>query len=263
MSVEKQTSLADAFREALSTKREQPQPLAWLVEQMNLATHEGDTEASLVLIRVGIALSQSLEIAVRLHPKIAEQAKHSLLFPVCLSAFEVEAQETIRFFREEVRLGNANGLRTSRQSGRKPFGAPDDGSCIARRLFLVMKEARASVDRDNRTLFSNVEKSKAKEVMQTYGTPEERLHLAVWALPELEGEKRIDGEVISAGNAVEWASVGARLMVDGCRFISGIPEIPAKWSESASKAKKGSPKGRLRDAVRKRLEKGFESIAPN
>jgi hypothetical protein len=126
-----------------------------------------------------------------------------------------------------------------------------------------MKEARASVDRDNRTLFSNVEKSKAKEVMQTYGTPEERLHLAVWALPELEGEKRIDGEVISAGNAVEWASVGARLMVDGCRFISGIPEIPAKWSESASKAKKGSPKGRLRDAVRKRLEKGFESIAPN
>jgi len=297
MSVEKQTSLADAFRDELSKTGPAPpprhawiaelvsradqgdsdavnqlvcleevlgrelapkpeRPLAWLADLMQRTVEKGDPADSKVLIQVGLAVTQTLEIAARLHAEVAEQAKSSFLYPICISAFEAEAEEMFRFWREDVGLGGKCGLKVRKGSGRLAFEGIDSGSFVARHLFLVMESAR------NKT-FTAEKKNTIKRKMQTYLDAPQRLHLDVWALSELEGRKFSGKESASEGNAVVWAEVGAKLMVDGCRFISGIPEIPAKWRGAANKAKKGSPKGRLRDAVRKRLEKGFESIAPN
>lgn len=231
-------------------------PLAWFADLMQRTVEKGDPADSNMLIQVGLAVTQSLGIAARLHAKVAEQAKSSFLYPICISAFEAEAEEMLRFWREDVGLGGKCGLKVKKGAGRPAFESIDSGSFVARRLFLIMESAR------NKT-FTATEKSVIKGKMQSYLGAPQRLHLDVWTLPALEGEKRSGNKLVSQGSAVVWAEVGAKLMVDKCPFISGIPEIPDNWGESAKKATKGTWKGRLRDAVRKRLEKGFESIAPN
>lgn len=247
-------SVEEILGRELAPKTERP--LAWLADLMQRTVEKGDPADSKVLIQVGLAVTQTLGIAARLHAEVAEQAKSSFLYPICISAFEAEAEEMFRFWREDVGLGGKCGLKVRKGSGRLAFEGIDSGSFVARHLFLVMESAR------NKT-FTDKQKGDIQDIMQTYLDAPQRLHFDVWALPALEGDKRSGKEIVSWGNASKWAAVGAKLMVDKCPFISGVPEIPDKWLESAKKAKKGTLEGRLRDAVRKRLEKGFESIAPN
>jgi hypothetical protein len=276
--MKKQTSLADVFTEALSKQGLKDASAICGIHPLIQRAAEGDLMAIRSLIHLGSDIAKTIESALRQFPDVQDIARSAFRFPVCLSAKEEDANETLRYVREEVGIGRNFGERSRRKPGRKP----GLGAALAGELFEIIEQKRNLGRFYPSPLYPKRWEGLSDDDAAVC------LHLWICNLPawrESENsETEVDRKAID-----EWANAGAHLMVDGCKHVQGVPKIPAEWKKRArcaflrrkkkeaedrvtpatsgkSKAKPENyideiPKGELREIVRKNLVAGFLSIS--
>lgn len=227
-----------------------------LKDLADAAVLKGDIAAAEQLRQIGIAVSDVLFFGTTRRQEIVQLFQDAEEMPINLSAFRDAAASHIDWIFERLGFGRNVPYRTTHTGGRKRFTSPNSPSVITKVLFKKMEEY--VLDEDDVEGRAQRRRKIRKEInMLDKNHPD---------YPELLKElafvqKLYELPKLTEVSYLDWAEVGAELMVDFRGRIEGIllPPIPAKWKEATAKRK--GKQGTLRDTVRQHLQSGFEAIA--
>lgn len=220
------------------------------------ATRQGDIEAARELVRIGILVADTIVLAGYSHENILNYIRGLYTMPIAISAIREKADLTMEIMRDVFGFGSDMPIQIHKPAGGQRFKTSTSPTQIALNLFEVFEKERLHKDdKGYSELRASVLKVKKTGWFETIvacepgekAYPEHLLYMDIKLLPELEGT-----------DYATWAEVGAKVMVDGCNQIQGVPQIPAEWVAMAKKRK--GKVGALRDIVCKMLESGFKSI---
>jgi len=224
------------------------------------AIQNGDIEAVRELVKIGLIVSDVLLVAAHSHDNILTYVRGLYTIPVSMPAIAEKADLAMEIVRDIFGFGSELPIKIRKpKGGRSRFKGTESPTQIALDLLAAFEKERPHKDKyyyaewyasalkvKNTKRFESDFDSEPGERLNA----EQMLYFDVVLLPDFKGD-----------DYLTWANVGARVMVDGCSQILGVPPIPDAWRAMAKKRK--GKLGALRDIVRNELESGFKAIVPS